>query len=45
MFTREKPMETPEESHFLQKQKFNDFTYVEKSKLMGSGIGQGDFNY
>jgi Protein kinase C terminal domain len=30
MFTREHPTETPENNLLLQKQKFDDFTYVER---------------
>jgi len=33
MFTKEKPQETLEDSHLLQKRKFDDFTYVEKTSL------------
>ena len=33
VFTKEKPSETPEDSLLLKKEKFKDFTYVERSTL------------
>jgi hypothetical protein len=33
MFTKESPNETPDDNLLTQKQKFDDFTYVERTSL------------
>jgi hypothetical protein len=34
MFTKETPTETPENNLYLHKQKFDNFTYVERNTVL-----------